>query len=520
MNPRITRRSFLKTAGAAATVVASGALPRAFGVPVFARQSKTITIGINATLESLDVHTAIGPNIIGSRIFGLFSDSLVQTGKDGSLQPMLATEWSGDGLEWRFKLREGVIFHDGSTMTADDVVYSFNRILDPNNPQPSGFAKDFGRYVANVEATGELEVTLTTPTRDPLLPFRLDSYWASIIPRAATEAADPATLQFKPIGAGPFKVVEFRTDDRIVLEQHRVYWGGTSNVDQVIVRFIPETATRIAALQAGDVDLITQVPVDQITVVDGTPGIHSVNSFVRNYMTINFNTVKGPTADLNVRRALALAIDRELIVDALWEGKTRAMNDYLLPGIFGYDPDRPVFPYDPDAARAALEASAYAGESINFQATAGYYANDDPVMTAVTQMWRDVGLTVNQELLEGSAFLDQYFAGEVMTNLQSRGASGGDASLLFKDWGPGTLWVPAYYAPPEEFQELLVRTSESFDQEQRYADFRRMAAIFDEDLPFTPLYQNVDIFGIRDGIDWEPNPSFLIDFRPYNLNVE
>jgi len=519
MKPGFSRRNFLKAAGAAAALAASGSLPRALSVPVFAQSTRTLTIGINATLESLDVHTAVGPNIIGSRIFGLFSDSLVQTGKDGELQPMLATEWNGDGLEWRFKLREGVIFHDGSEMTADDVVYSFSRILDPNNPQPSGFAADLQRYVTKVEATGDLEVTFTTPTRDPLLPFRLDSYWASIVPRAATEATDPADLQFKPIGAGPFKVVEFRTDDRIVLEKHSEYWGGTPTIDQVIVRFIPETATRIAALQAGDVDLITQVPVDQIGVIDSTPGIRSINSYVRNYMTINFNTVKGPTADLNVRRALALAIDRELIVDALWEGRTRVMNDYLLPGIFGYDPDRPIFPYDPDGARAALEASSYSGEPISFQTTAGYYANDDPVMTAVTQMWRDVGFTVNQELLESSAFLDLYFAGEVMTNLQSRGASGGDASLFFKDWAQGTLWVPAYYVPPEEFNELLARTSESFDQEQRYADFRRMAEIFDEDLPFTPLYQNVDIFGIREGINWEPNPNFLIDLRPYNVSI-
>lgn len=520
MNAKVTRRSFLKAAGAATAVAASGSLPHLFSVAAFAQSARTITIGINATLESLDVHTAIGPNIIGGRIFGLFSDSLVQTGKDGELKPMLATEWSGDGLYWRFKLREGVIFHDGSEMTADDVVYSFGRILDPNNPQPSGFAQDFQRYVAKVEATGDLEITITTPTQDPLLPFRLDSYWASIVPRAASEAAGAEVLQFNPIGAGPYKVVEFKTDDRIVLEQHSQYWGGTPAAGQIIVRFIPETATRIAALQAGDVDLITQVPVDQIGVLDSTSGVRSVNSLVRNYMTVNFNTVKGPTADINVRRALALAIDRELIVDALWEGRSRAMNDYLLPGIFGYDPDRPVFPYDPEAARAALEASSYAGESINFQATAGYYANDDPVMTAVTQMWRDVGLTVNQELLEGSAFLDLYFAGDVMTNLQSRGASGGDAQLLFKDWADGTLWVPTYYTPPEEFSELLERTGQSFDQDQRYTDFRRMAEIFDEDLPFTPLYQNVDIFGVRDDLIWEPNPNFLIDFRPDNLSFK
>jgi ABC-type transport system substrate-binding protein len=181
LNAKFTRRSFLKAAGVATAAAASHSLQRPFAVPVLAQSARTVTIGINATLESLDVHTAIGPNIIGARIFGLFSDSLVQTGKDGQLQPMLATEWENDGLAWRFKLREGVVFHDGTVMTADDVVYSFSRILDPNNPQPSGFAQDFQRYVAMAEAISDLEVTITTMAPDPLLPIRLDSYWAGIV---------------------------------------------------------------------------------------------------------------------------------------------------------------------------------------------------------------------------------------------------------------------------------------------------------------------------------------------------
>jgi peptide/nickel transport system substrate-binding protein len=520
MKTKLTRRNFLKAAGVASVAATSRSLPRHFAAPVFAQSARTLTIGINSTLESLDVHTAIGPNIIGARIFGLFSDSLVQTDKNGQLQPMLATEWDNDGVAWRFKLREGVVFHDGTVMTADDVVYSIGRVLDPNNPQPSGFAQDFQRYVAKVEATGDLEVTFTTMAPDPLLPIRLDSYWAAIVPRAATEAADPATLQFTPIGAGPYKVVEFKTDDRIVLERHSEYWGGTPAAGQVIVRFVPETATRIAALQAGDVDLITQVPVDQIGVIDGTSGVHSLSALVRNYLTVNMNAVKGPTADVNVRRALALAIDRELIVDTLWEGRSRAMNDYLLPGIFGYDPDRPVFKYDPDAARAALEASSYSGEKINFQTTAGYYPNDDPVMTAIAQMWQDIGASVNYEPLEGSAFLDLYFAGEVMTNLQSRGTTGGDALFIFDDWAPGSLWVPAYYQPPEEYTRLLEETAQSLDQDQRYADFRRMAEIFDNDVPFTPLYQTIDVFGAREDVVWEPGPTFIIDLRPNSLSFK
>lgn len=514
----LSRRQFLKAAGlAGAAAATANVLPGSLRTLVRAQASETITIGINATIESLDVHTAIGPNIIGDRLYGLFHDTLVQTNFDGLLEPMLATAWENDGeTAWVFTLRDGVTFHDGSTMTADDVVYSFERLLDPANE--SAFSAQMKRFVSSVEATGDLEVTFTTPGADPLLPYRFDNYWASIVPRGATEAADPASLMTNPIGAGPYKVVSFQTDDRLVLEAHTDYWGGAPAVQEVVVRFLPETATRIAALQAGQVDLISQVPVDQVPVLESTPGVRVASAPVANYICVHFNTVNGPTADVNVRRALSLAIDRELIADALWNGLSRPMNDLLLPSMFGYDASRPVYTYDPEAARAALAESGYNGEPINFQATAGYYANDAAVMTAITQMWQDIGVNVNLDPLEGSAFLDLYLAGETQANLQSWGGSG-DGQFFFETWATDGIFRPNYYQPSAEFDELLAETSQSFDEDVRYANIRRMVELFEADIPFTPVYQNVDIFGVREDIQWNPHPGFNIDFRPYNLSL-
>ena len=485
--------------------------------PVSAQSERRITIGLNATLESMDVHTAIGPNVIGTRIYGLFHDTLLQTGHSGELEPMLATAYENDGLEWRFSLREGVVFHDGTTMTADDVVYSFGRLLDPAN-EASNFGQDLQRFASGIEATGALEVTITTHNLDPLLPLRVASYWASIVPAAATEAMDASTRMSTPLGAGPYKAVEFVSGDRMLLERHDEYWGDRPPASEIVLRFITEDATRIAALQSGDVDLITQVPVDQIEALKAVGGLVVASAVTSNHMAVNFNTVKGPTADVNIRRAMSLAIDRDLIVQELWQGLSTVPPDYMFPGAFGHDPDFGGFEYDPEAARALVADSDYDGAPINFQATAGYYANTDVIMPVMAQMWEDVGLNINYEPMEGSAFLDLYFAGDIMTNLQQFNGAG-DGQQFFQTWAVENIWRPNYYQPVPEYDELFTSIAQSVDADGRYAGLQAMKALFDADVPVAPIYRNIDIYAFSDSLDWRPGPGFIMNLRPGNLSL-
>ena len=483
--------------------------------PVAAQSERMITIGLNSVLESMDVHTAIGPNVIGTRIYGLFHDTLLQTGHSGELEPVLATSYDNDGLAWRFSLREGVVFHDGTTMTADDVVYSFGRLLDPAN-EASNFGQDLQRFVSGIEATGAMEVTITTHNLDPLLPLRVASYWASIVPAEATEAMDEGARMSAPLGAGPYKVVEFVSGDRMVLERHDEYWGGRPAASEIVLRFITEDATRIAALQSGDVDLITQVPVDQIETLHSADGLMVASALTDLHMAVNFNTVKGPTADVNIRRAMSLAIDRELIVQELWQGLTTVPPDYMFPGAVGHDPAFPGFAYDPETARALVAESDYDGTAINFQATAGYYANTDVIMPVMAQMWEDIGLNINYEPMEGSAFLDLYFAGDIMTNLQQfRG--GGDGQRFFQTWAVENIWRPNYYQPAAEYDELFTSIAQSVDAEERYAGLQALKTLFDADVPVAPIYRNIDIYAFSDSLDWRPGPGFIMNLRPNNL---
>ena len=165
-----------------------------------------------------------------------------------------------------------------------------------------------------------------------------------------------------------------------------------------------------------------------------------------------------------------------------------------------------------------MAGSDYDGTPINFQATAGYYANTDVIMPVMAQMWEDIGLNINYEPMEGAAFLDLYFAGDIMTNLQQfRG--GGDGQQFFQTWAIDNIWRPNYYQPAPEYDELFASIAQSVDADERYAGLQSLKALFDADLPVAPIYRNIDIYAFSDTLDWRPGPGFIMDPRPDNLSI-
>jgi peptide/nickel transport system substrate-binding protein len=332
------------------------------------------------------------------------------------------------------------------------------------------------------------------------------------MPKAYVESTDFEALQTAPIGAGPYRVQEFVAGDRLVLQRHDGYWMGAPEAAQVIVRLIPETATRIAALQAGEVDFITTVSPDLVDVVDAEDALRVDTVPVYNFMLIYFNTKMGVTQDVRVRRALSLAIDREALTEALWGGRVRVMNDYFLPGEFGYDADREAFAYDPDQARALLAEAGYAGEELPFTPPSTYYTNGQLVTEAIAEMWEAIGVNVLYEPLDTGAWADRSLGGQNIATLQSFGTSGDPATnSVVQTWGS---WLGQYYTPAEEFNTLAAEAAQSLDPEVRLANYRAIAGIMDADTPFTPLYQSVEFYAMRDGIAWTPHQEFYIDLRP------
>lgn len=424
---------------------------------------------------------------------------------------MLATAWEAtDETTWVFTLREGVQFQDGSIMTAEDVAFSLNRLLFSD--RESFIRSQFLPFISSVEATGALEVTITTPRPDPLLPLRLASPYASVMPQAYVEATTFEDLQSAPLGAGPFRVEQQIAGDRLVLVRHDGYWMGPTDVERVVIRLIPETSTRVAALRSGEVDFITTVSPDLVDQLDADPNLRVDRADVYNFMLIYFNTNKGPTANPLIRRALSLAIDREAIAEALWGGRVRVMNDYLLPGEFGFDPSRPNFAYDPEEAQRLMAEAGYAGEVIEFTPPNAYYTNGQLVTDVINEMWRAVGFNVEYTPLDTAAWADRSLSGNNIATLQSFGTAGDPAtSSIVQTWNS---WMGAYYTPSDEFRALAAEGASSLDSDVRLRVYRQIIDILDQDVPFAPLYQSVEFYAMREGITWQPHPEFYIDLRP------
>jgi peptide/nickel transport system substrate-binding protein len=482
---------------------------------ISAQDDATLTIGINAEALSLDPHHVPGA-IIGNRVYHMIYDQLTRTDSAGQVQPMLATAWENtDDTTWVFTLRPDVQFQDGTVMTAADAAYSLNRLLFSD--QESLIRTQFAPYITAVEATGDLEVTITTPAADPLLPLRLASPNAAVMPEAYTESAGFDAVQTAPIGAGPYRVVERVAGERLVLERHDGYWMGEPQFEQIVLRVIPETATRVAALQAGEVDFITTVSPDLVEQLDAADGLRVDTVPVYNFMLIYFNTNAGVTASPEVRRALSLAIDREAIAETLWGGRVRVMNDYYLPGEFAYDADRPAFAYDPEQAMALLEQAGYAGEVLEFTPPADYYTNGRLVTEVIAEYWRAVGVNVEYAPLDTSAWAERSLGGQNVATLQSFGTSGDPATgSIVQTWAS---WVGQYYQPGDEFNALAAEAASTLDEQVRLDNYRAIVDILDRDVPIAPLYQSVEFYAMRDGIEWTPHQEFYIDVRPGALSA-
>jgi len=518
MKNELTRRDFLKISSLLTAAGFASSFPLSMPLRVNAQGEKLLTIGINAAPAALDPHHE-GSSIVNIRHFSLIYDTLVRILPDASLEPQLATEWSTeDGITWVFQLREGVILHDGSTMTADDVVFSINRVLA--GEFPGSAQSQMAPYIASVEATGDMEVTFTATAIDPNLAIRLAGTQAAIVPQAAVEAAGYEAFQWSPIGSGPYKVKEYIEGDRLVLEAHADYWMGIPEVSEVTFRYIPEDATRVAALQSGDVDFITTIQPDLVDEVDNTEGVNVDAANVLNFMQVLFNTNVAPLDNVHVRRAMSLAIDRQVLVNELWSGRTRVMNDYLMPGEFGYDADVELFPYDPEEAIRELELAGYNGEPVPFIAPVTYYTNMSIIADALAAFWQAIGINLDYQRVETEGWRDNLRGGGPGITIVSAGSTGDPALRSdFRGWFEGN-YADDHWTPTEEYTQLWEEGGAELDPEERERLFRELIDIIHENVLIAPMYQSVEFYGRRDGIEWQPSVRFNIDLRPDVFSID
>jgi peptide/nickel transport system substrate-binding protein len=504
----LTRRQLLKAAGVAG---AAAMLPSTRPAVAEAQttQKRELVVAQGGDIARFDPHFSTSSNEI-RWTFNLF-DNLVSRHPDGKLHPGLATEWKlTNPTTWTFKLRPGVKWHNGDPFTSADVKYSFERTWDP---KVATRVSTVFPPVERVEAPDPMTVVFTMKKPDPLLPARAAFYGGQIVPKKYLEAMGADQFNAKPIGTGPVRFVSWTKDDRFVLDANPDYFGGKPDFDRLTVRPIPETAARIAALLKGEVDMITQLPPDHGERVN-TGNTRVVGALYAGLYVLAVNSKVPPLDNPLVKQALSLGIDREVIVKELWRGRGIVPNSQIAKGDNHWDSSLPPLKYDPKEARDRLKKSGYKGEEVLIETTSGYTANDKPMSEAIVAMWRDIGVNAKVDVLEYSVRAqknrDKSFKGLWWSDPTST-LSDPDGMFwrLLAPGGPQDYWRHA------RFDELGEAARFSVDEKFRGQTYKEMTKIFLEHLPWIPVIQPYEDYGLQKYIEWTPNPNQQFEIRRF-----
>lgn len=384
---------------------------------------------------------------------------LLEEQADGSVEPLLAESYeiSDDGLEYVFELREAV-FHDGSELTADDVIYS----LEYNRSSEQGALKSIFEPVVTMETVDDrtVRITLNRPSQQFLNGMASDA--GLIIPEGSS-----GQLEREPIGTGPYTFGEWRTGTSVQFARFDDYWGELPFFTDVRFRFIGNETAAINALLAGDTDAITQIAgegIERVASVEEQEGFARTSFKTDEFTYLSLNAENAKFDDERIRQAIAHAIDREPIFAAAFAGFGQPNCVFASPPGVPWDSDYCPYPYDPDRARELLADAGAEGMEINFKFLT--VAEFPPIMEVVTSQLTDVGFTVNTTGRELTTYLDEVLAEPYDYEFTSlSGPQPIDA------WAEGG-WFTQY--EDDEFDRLLREADQAVDREV-WADLRRQA---------------------------------------------
>lgn len=485
--------------------------PRVWSAPRTARDTLVVAQGFDPRCLSPLFGTAQQDKNVSGQVV----ERLVQFSPDAlGFLPELATRWqkiSPDTL--RLTLRSGVRFTNGEEFNAHSAKYSLDQMLRARSlaffVSMLKSAEVVDLYTVDVKANG--------PTSERLMLAALAMGSFQYPPQYTEQVGLLRGFCQRPIGTGPYKFVEWIKDDRVVFEANTDYWGGAPRIRRLIFRPIPEGAARVAALQAGDIDLSIDVPLDAIDRVSSDPNL--VTYAIRGMRIFRLTTAakwEGPLQNKKVRQALQHAVDVDSIIRTLLKGRARKLEGQpLTPEYFGYAPGLKAATYDPELAKKMFAEAGYSsGFEITFKYPHGRYPQDKEISEVIAAQLLKVGVRTKQVVMEPGEFLTQLSQLGLRDMFYSGSLPPPDAHFFYTQFMCNFRY--AYWCRPD-FDAMVVKAASTTDDRERLRLYREMALLLQDDPTGVLLFAPSDLYATAKNVaGWRPyKDQFLYFAKTY-----
>ena len=496
---KLSRRSLLQ-AGVAAATLANVALPS------FAQAIDELVIAYNVNLPSWD--PTVGPSAVNPTIQGFYQsvfDLYIPQNPDLSFGSGIITGygWNDDNSAIWMDVREGVTWHNGDPLTAEDVVWSLSRVAKPETGSPIQFV--WGK-IENVVADGN-RVTADVKEYDPTF-FKWMSFLTGyVMPKKYYEEVGAAGFEAAPIGTGPYMVEKFERNAFVRLKANENYWGGAPEFKSVTIKFVTDAASRVAEVESGNSHVTLEIPYEEYDRLKAKDGLAGVAEPISDIGMIFLNDIEAMT-DPNVRKAAAHAIDKGLIIDRLLSGYGIAIDTLQTPDYAAYDASITVA-YDPELAKQLLAKSGFSTDNpvkFKIQTTKGFKPKDYEMVQAIVGLWRRVGIEAEIEVYEIAKHYELRAADQLApAAFYNWGNSVGDptTSTGFAMFGPSPHSV---WDGQATFDAILPLWGET-NEDKRIEGWKGVDRLIAENAEVIPLLQYVQPIVHATGVKVTPHRS-------------
>jgi len=450
------------------------------------------------------------------RILQLYQDTLFASNHDGTYDPWIATDWkwSDDFLHLNVKIRDDVYFHSGDKLVADDVKFSFERVVFNLEENSSTYLKGEIESIEVVSDT-ELNFNFVLPTSCFML-YAANHF--GIINQSAWESSED--FWDNPDGSGPYIMTDSNVSTSVFTFQRWDEWWGwddkhSTNVDTITYRGITDVTSRVASIRAGECDVIDDVPLDQLDLLAGE-GI-SVGSYdrCRPYAFLLQCGNDRPFSDVNLRKAFSLSLDRQTICDSILGGG-RPSTCLATPEMIGHI-DGSKLDYDPAAAKALVDASNYNGEEIIYLTSDVICANATELAQAVQAWANEVGLNLKIDMLDNASFQARARAGDYDIRVTGSPCNDGDPNGFVKVLG--AMDAQKMHYDNEEFDNILDEAYHCVDTAERDELYQQAFQIVNDDLPCLPMWWPTEGWAIKPNVEGMIiYPDAMFDMRWIKVN--